>query len=85
MDKYTVTISKNAEKQLDSIPVSDVTKILIAIENLANDPRPPGCKKLKGRDAYRIRQGNYRVIYEIFDDILLVDVIAIGHRKDIYD
>jgi mRNA interferase RelE/StbE len=52
---------------------------------LADDPRPKGCKKLKGRDGYRIRTGNYRIIYEIFDTELLIDVIAIGHRKDIYE
>ena len=56
-----------------------------AILNLAENPRPNGCKKLVGRDGYRIRIGNYRVIYEIFDAELLVDVIAVGHRKDIYD
>lgn len=55
-----------------------------AIYNLANNPRPAGCKKLKGRDSYRIRVADYRIIYEIFDDILLVDVIDLGHRKDIY-
>jgi len=56
-----------------------------AIYNLANNPRPAGCKKLKGRDSYRIRVADYRIIYEIFDDILLVDVIDMGHRKDIYE
>jgi len=55
-----------------------------AIYNLANNPRPAGCKKLKGRDSYRIRVADYRIIYEIFDDILLVDVIDLEHRKDIY-
>jgi mRNA interferase RelE/StbE len=52
---------------------------------LANDPRPPGCKKLKGRDGYRIRVGDYRIIYQIIDDVLVVNVVALGHRKDIYD
>ncbi|MDP4186726.1 MAG: type II toxin-antitoxin system RelE/ParE family toxin [Bacteroidota bacterium] len=53
--------------------------------NLANDPRPPGCKKLKGHQGYRIREGNYRVIYEINDKILTVTVIDAGDRKDIYE
>jgi hypothetical protein len=46
---------------------------------------PPGCKKLKGRDGWRIRQGNYRIIYDIFDEILVVEIVAVGHRKDIYN
>ena len=54
------------------------------ILNLADNPCPQGFKKLVGRDGYRIRIGNYRVIYEIFDSELLIDVIAVGHRKDIY-
>jgi len=62
-----------------------VMPILIAIENLAKNPRPQGYKKLKGREGYRIRVGNYRIIYEIFDEILLIDVIDLGHRKDIYE
>ena len=62
-----------------------VMPILDAIENLAENPRPKGYKKLKGRTGYRIRVGNYRIIYEIFDDILLIDVIELGHRKDIYE
>jgi mRNA interferase RelE/StbE len=52
---------------------------------LANDPRPAGCKKLKGRDGYRIRVGDYRIIYQIIDHVLVVEVVALGHRKDIYN
>ncbi len=52
--------------------------------NLVNNPRPSGCKKLKGKQGYRIRIGNYRVIYEIHDKILTIDIIAIGDRKDVY-
>ena len=54
-------------------------------QHLENNPRPIGYLKLKGRDAYRIRVADYRIIYEIFDDILLIDIINLGHRKDIYD
>jgi len=56
-----------------------------AILALAVNPRPYGCKKLKGRDGYRIRKGDFRIIYDIDDKILVVEVIAIGQRKDIYD
>lgn len=85
MPKYTVYLSKSARKDLDNLSNSVAKPILSAIANLAEDPRPNGCKKLKGREGYRIRIGNYRVIYEIFDSQLIVDVIALGHRKDIYD
>ncbi|NDP26740.1 MAG: type II toxin-antitoxin system RelE/ParE family toxin [Flavobacterium sp.] len=59
--------------------------ILSAIGKLSDNPRPQGYKKLKGRKGYRIRVGNYRVIYEIFDEVLLIDVIDLGHRKEIYE
>ena len=84
MAKYTVRLSKVAEKQLDKLPYSIARALLEAIAALADNPRPHGCKKLKNRDAYRIRHGNYRVIYDILDHILVVDVIAVGHRRDIY-
>ncbi len=61
------------------------SNIKTAIYSLAANPRPHGCKKLKGRDGYRIRVGDYRIIYNIFDNILTVDVVALGHRKDIYE
>ncbi|WP_111671123.1 type II toxin-antitoxin system RelE family toxin [Algoriphagus litoralis] len=85
MPKYTVYLSKRAKKELDKLSDSNAQPILSAIANLAEDPRPNGCKKLKGRDGFRIRIGNYRVIYEVIDSQLIVDVITLGHRKDIYD
>ncbi|MCF8232442.1 MAG: type II toxin-antitoxin system RelE/ParE family toxin [Bacteroidales bacterium] len=84
MADYTVRLTRKAEKQLDKIPYEDVRKILNAIGYLAHHPRPQGSKKLKDREAYRIRQGDYRIIYEIYDKLLVIEVIAIGHRKDIY-
>jgi len=60
-------------------------KIKQAIINLEKEPRPTGYIKLKGRDVYRIRIADYRIIYKIFDDMLLIDIINLGHRKDIYD
>lgn len=85
MPRYIIVITPKAQKQLDTFSDHIVTPILEAIADLAEDPRPHGCKKLKGRDGYRIRTGNYRIIYEIFDTELVVDVIAVGHRKDIYE
>ena len=59
--------------------------LLVVIAALANDPRPSGCKKLKGRNGYRVRKGDYRIIYDIFDNQLTIEVVALGHRKEIYD
>lgn len=84
MGKYEILFNPKAEKQLDKLSNQVVKPILEAILSLSEDPRPSGCKKLKGRPAYRIRVQNYRVIYEVLDKVLLVEVIAIGHRKDIY-
>ncbi len=85
MANYTVTLTRKAQKQLDKLTDQAAEPIIEAIGGLSADPRPPGYKKLKGRDGYRIRVRDYQVIYEIFDDVLLVDVINLGHRKDIYD
>jgi mRNA interferase RelE/StbE len=82
---YSLVFSKLAVKELQKINEPFYSNIKQAIINLADNPRPVGCKKLKGRDGYRIRVGNYRVIYEIFDSELVVEVVTLGHRKDIYD
>jgi mRNA interferase RelE/StbE len=81
---YKLFIERAVYKQLKKVPEKDYQKIMSAIGNLADEPRPSGCKKLTGRPGYRIRQGNYRVIYEINDKILIVTVIDVGDRKDIY-
>jgi len=81
---YNVTLKKRAIKSLTKINEPYYSNIKEAIYNLVNDPRPLGYKKLKGRNAYRIRVADYRIIYEIFDDVLLVDVVNLGHRKNIY-
>ncbi|MBI2966735.1 MAG: type II toxin-antitoxin system RelE/ParE family toxin [Bacteroidetes bacterium] len=83
--RYKVTIGKKAIKALEKINEPDYSKIKTTIYSLTDNPRPQGYIKLKNRSGYRIRQGNYRIIYDIFDTILVVDVIAIGHRKDIYE
>ncbi len=81
---YRITIRKRAIKILEGINEPYYSKIKKSIYNLTKNPRPDGCKKLKGRNGYRIRVADYRIIYEIFDDKLIIDVIALGHRKDIY-
>jgi mRNA interferase RelE/StbE len=82
---YHITLKKRAIKALEKINEPHYSNIKEAIYSLADNPRPPGCKKLKGRDGYRIRVADYRIIYDVFDDFLLVDVIDLGHRKDIYE
>jgi mRNA interferase RelE/StbE len=81
---YKVRVERKAQKKLSKIPEPYYSNLKTAILDLGNNPRPSGCKKLKGRDGYRIRVADYRIIYEIQDGILLVDVINLGHRKDIY-
>ena len=82
---YNISFKKRVIKALQNINDPYYTNIKIAIYDLANNPRPQGYIKLKNRSGYRIRVGNYRVIYEIFDTELVIDVIDLGHRKDIYE
>ncbi len=84
MVAYKILITKTAQKQLDNFPHQIADPLIKFILILAQNPRPAGYIKLKGRDAYRIRRGNYRIIYEIKDNKLTVIVIAVGHRKSIY-
>jgi mRNA interferase RelE/StbE len=81
---YAVNIRLSAQKSLGKIDRQDQDRIISAIESLSENPRPEGCKKLSGRPAWRIRIGTYRVIYEIQDGKLIIVVIDIGHRKEIY-
>ncbi|NVO01781.1 MAG: type II toxin-antitoxin system RelE/ParE family toxin [Bacteroidetes bacterium] len=82
---YQLLIEKQVQKQLEKIPASDYQLVKSAIIGLSKNPRPTGYKKLKGRPGYRIRQGNYRIVYDINDHILTVFILAAGHRKDIYE
>ena len=82
---YSLNFTRKALKELEKLNEPYYSSIKQAIYTLTIQPRPMGYKKLKGRDSYRIRVGNYRVIYEIFDNILTVEVIDLGHRKDIYE
>ena len=82
---YKIRIEKTVQKALEKITEPYYSKIKSAILCLAKNPRPHGYKKLVGRDGFRIRVADYRIIYDIFDDILTVEVIDLGHRKDIYE
>lgn len=84
MGKYRIELKKSVLKDFCSIPKKDLQRIIVAIESLADDPRPPQSKKLSGLEQYRLRQGYYRILYSIKDDVLIVFVVAVGHRKEIY-
>jgi mRNA interferase RelE/StbE len=82
--KYKIYIKPTAVKELQKIPKRDVSRIIDKIRSLSSNPRPPGCEKLSSDEKYRVRQGRYRIIYSIEDEKLVVLVIKIGHRKDVY-
>ena len=81
---YTVILPKSVQKQLDRLPHDIGSRVIASLRALESNPRPAGVKKLKGRDAWRIRVGDHRVIYEIHDRALQVIVIQAGHRRDVY-
>ena len=82
---YQVELKPSAEKSLVSLPAVVQRRILLALRGLEPDPRPHGSIKLAGKDdLWRIRVGDYRIVYPIHDDVLLVLVVRIGHRRDIY-
>jgi mRNA interferase RelE/StbE len=84
MAKYKVVFKQSVAKDLRTISNKDVKKILTRITNLSTDPRPPGSKKLTGEEKYRIRQGNYRILYSTEDEIVTVTIIKVGLRRDAY-
>ncbi len=84
MESYSIKIKQSVSNDLRRIPKKDVLKILDAIKSLAENPRPIQSKKLSGQERYRLRQGNYRILYSIEDEELIVHVVKVGNRKDVY-
>lgn len=85
MAKFKIEISSTAEKSLKKLPKRDIGKIVSTIQNLANDPYPAGCRKLTGEEnVYRVKQGNYRVLYEVKGKTLIILILKIAQRKDVY-
>lgn len=84
MGKYKLVFKKSVSRDLRPIPKKDVARILERIEALQEDPRPVGNEKLSGQERYRVRQGIYRIIYEVTDECLVVTVVKVGHRKNAY-
>lgn len=84
MASYELVFKKSVAKDLRAFPNQDVKRIMQRIRSLADDPRPAGCEKLSGQERYRVRQGVYRIVYEIEDDKLIVLIVKVGHRRDVY-
>ena len=85
MAKYNIVFKRSVYKDLKAIPAVDVKRILARIDTLADEPRGNGREKLSGQERYRVRQGVYRIIYEIVDDQLIVTIVKVGHRCEVYD
>ena len=81
---YTISILRKAQKELADLPMEAYERVRGAIYDLGEDPRPQGCRKLTGRDGWRIRVGDYRLIYEIDDNRQAIIVLHVGHRRDVY-
>lgn len=84
MAKYEVSILPSAQKEITKLPKQVQIKILKALVSLSVNPRPNGCTKLVGTDSWRFRVGEYRIIYSIEDNVLLIEVIRVAHRKEVY-
>lgn len=84
MGSYSLFLKKSAERDLRKIPHTELQRIIQRIKELAATPRPSSSEKLAGQDAYRIRQGDYRIVYTVDDDRQLIEIIKIGHRREVY-
>lgn len=84
MARFELRVRPSVAKDLRGIPRPDVLRILARIEGLRDEPRGPGCEKLSGAELYRIRQGVYRIVYAIEDMAIVVEVIRVGHRGEVY-
>ncbi len=85
MSRYRIEVRPAAARALRKLDPDVRPRIQAAIALLAEDPRPPSSRRLRGRDGYRVRVGAYRVVYTVTDDVLLVVVVSLGHRRDVYD
>lgn len=84
MARYELRVRPSVTKDLRGIPRADLQRILARMEALRDDPHPPGAEKLSGQERYRVRQGDYRILYSVADAELIVEVVRVGHRRDVY-
>jgi mRNA interferase RelE/StbE len=81
---YSVEIKRSAASEIEALPLRERRQIVERIGRLVDDPRPRGCEKLAGGERYRVRQGDYRIVYTIEDALLTIWVVRVGHRRDVY-
>ena len=84
MGSYRLLIKPSAVREIEDLPKPDRRRAIARIRGLSSNPRPSGCEKLSGREQYRLRQGEYRILYQIVDRELIVTVIKVGHRREVY-
>lgn len=84
MEKYKIEFKRSASKEIRALPSKEIKKILAKINALAENPRPPDNIKLSGEDKYRVRCGDYRILYAVEDKILIVYIVKVGHRREVY-
>lgn len=84
MARFELRLKPSVAKDLRGIPQEDVRRILARIETLRENPRPPGSEKLSGQERYCVRQGNYRILYTVADAEVVVEIVKIGHRREVY-
>jgi mRNA interferase RelE/StbE len=81
---YRLSIKPSAAKEIEALPKNDRIRVIKRIKGLSENPRPPGCEKLSGNDKYRVRQGQYRIVYSISDEELVVLVVKVANRREVY-
>ncbi len=84
MASYSIEIKRSAAKELARLPPKDRGRVVARIQALGHDPRPVGAEKLSGQERYRVRQGDYRILYEILDQMVGIIVVRVGHRREVY-
>ena len=84
MASYRLLIKPSAARELEALPAKDRRRIVAKIEGLANNPRPPGSEELSGEEKYRLRQGDYRILYSVEDARTTLTIVKIGHRREVY-
>lgn len=84
MARYELRYKRSVVKDLRGLPKTEVRRILARTQTLRDDPRPPGVEKLSAQERYRLRQGNYRILYTVADTELLVEIVKVGHRREVY-
>ena len=85
MSRYVLRWKKSAQKELRKLPKAAVIKLVALAESLADDPHPVGCRKLAGTEhSYRVRAGDYRIVYQVHNGQLIIEIVKVGHRKEVY-